>query len=70
MKVAKCIYNGTLDDLTVGKLYDVIHETKEAISILNDNNEQVFYYVKDTDGTWFIDAKQEVRDKKLKDIGI
>lgn len=73
-------------NLTVGKIYKVVNhnsDTKphnnptytgsiwnESVDILNDKNELRNYYLIDTDGIWFEDATPEVREEKLKQLGI
>ena len=70
MKVAKCVHTSHLIPLTKGKIYDVINSADGWIRIVNDNGDEEFYYLKDTDGTWFVDATPLIREQKLKELGI
>ena len=76
MKVM-CVYN-SCEDLTIGKIYDVIHLEKSrilprmlhSILIINDKDEQQLYYIEDNKRVWFEDATPYIRDNKLNELGI
>lgn len=76
MKVVKCVHESDLVSLTKGKIYDVINYDEGCsksigwVRIVNDDGNQEFYYLKDTDGTWFVDATPLIREQKLKELGI
>jgi hypothetical protein len=70
MKVVKCVHESWSVPLTKGKIYEVIHFQTEWIRIINDHGNQEFYYIKDTDGTWFVDATADIREEKLKELGL
>lgn len=70
MKVVKCVHESGSVPLTKDKIYDVIIFADEWIRIINDNGDEEFYYLKDTDGTWFVDATADIREEKLKELGI
>jgi hypothetical protein len=83
MKYVQCVHQSGSAPLTKGKIYEVIHihrgmlqTTQETASkmdwvrIINDDGIEEFYYISDTDGTWFVDATAFVREQKLKQLGI
>jgi hypothetical protein len=70
MKVVKCIHTANSVPLTKDKIYDVIIFADEWIRIINDNGDEEFYYLKDSDGTWFVDATADIREEKLNQLGI
>ena len=75
MKWVKCIISSSknVSGLTTGKIYDVIKYNKyndDAIVIKNDYNQEGIYYMKDSTGVWFEDATAEIREEKLKELGI
>lgn len=70
MKYAECIRESESVPLTKGKIYEVIHFETEWIRIINDDGDEEFYYIKDTDGTWFADGTAFVREQKLNELGI
>jgi len=70
MKYVECVRESASVPLTKDKIYDVIIFAEEWIRIINDNGDEEFYYLKDTDGTWFIDATADIREEKLKELGI
>ena len=62
-----------LDGLTYGKIYEVIHiysidinSDYNQILIKNDFNQEIIYYMK----YWFEDVTAEIREDKLKELGI
>lgn len=74
-----CVYNGYngCEDLTIGKIYDVIHLEKSrilprvlySILIINDKDEQQLYYIENKK-VWFEDATPYIRDNQLNELGI
>jgi len=78
MKYVQCVHQSGSAPLTKGKIYEVIHlqTTQETASkmdwvrIINDDGIEEFYYISDTDGTWFVDATAFVREQKLNQLGI
>lgn len=68
MKVVKCIHEG--DGLSKDKIYNVIFFRGELILIINDDGIEDFYYLKDIDGIRFVDATADIREGKLKELGI
>jgi hypothetical protein len=70
MKVVKCVHESASVPLTKDKIYDVIIFAEEWIRIINDDGNEEFYYLKDTDGTWFVDATPFIREEKLNQLGI
>ena len=76
MKAVRFVYKGGTDfPLTIGKIYEVISYNKDNTSsdfvvIINDYGMKEFYYIKDTDGIWFVDATADIREQKLNDIGL
>ena len=70
MKVVKCVHESWSVPLTKGKIYEVIHFQTEWIRIINDHGNKEFYYLKDTDGIWFVDVTADIREEKLKELGI
>jgi hypothetical protein len=48
----------------------VINSAGDWIRIINDDGNKAFYYLKDTDGIWFVDATALIREQKLKQLGI
>jgi hypothetical protein len=48
----------------------VINSAGDWIRIMNDDGNENFYYLKDTDGIWFVDATALIREQKLKQLGI
>lgn len=70
MKYVECIHESESVPLTKGKIYEVIHFETEWIRIINDDGDKEFYYIKDTDGIWFVDATAFVREQKLNKLGI
>jgi len=84
MKVVKCIYKaGDHTALTIGKIYEVIKssESNDFVIITDDYGLKSTYYIEvmtgnfsqpkfNTDGTWFVDATADIREEKLKELGI
>jgi hypothetical protein len=70
MKYVKCVHESGTVSLTKGKIYEVIHFETEWIRIANDDGNQEFYYLKDSDGIWFVDATPLIREQKLNQLGI
>lgn len=70
MKVVKCVHESESVPLTKGKIYDVIYFQPEWVRIIDDVGDNRAYYISDTDGTWFVDATADIREEKLKELGI
>jgi hypothetical protein len=73
MKWVKCIYSGSGNELTIGKIYKVINYSNvnkldETVEIIKDDGELRELLLVDPDGIWFEDADAEVRDNKINDI--
>lgn len=69
MKWVKCIYRGSFESLTIGKIYEVLENnygnSKHTIKIIKDDGIIEYFFTDDRDGLWFIDATSEIRDNKL-----
>lgn len=70
MKYVECVHESGTVSLTKGKIYEVIYFQPEWVRIANDDGNEGFYYLKDTDGIWFVDATPHIREQKLKQLGI
>jgi len=70
MKYVECVHESESVPLTEGKIYEVINSADDWIRIINDDGNEEFYYLKDTDGIWFVDATALIREQKLKQLGI
>ena len=70
MKYVECVLTRMAVTLTKGKIYEVINSADDWIRIINDDGIEGFYYLKDTDGIWFVDATPLIREQKLKQLGI
>jgi len=71
MKYVECVHKSeTVPSLTKGKIYEVIHFEADWVRIINDDGNKAFYYLKDTDVIWFVDAAPLIREQKLKQLGI
>lgn len=68
MKWVKCVYKGSIDRLTVGKIYDVLKQYDRCITIIVDNGDRLIYFITIKDIIWFEDATAEIRDNKLNEI--
>jgi hypothetical protein len=68
MKYVECVH--TTMTLTKGKIYEVIYFAGDWIRIIDDVGDNRTYYLKDTDGIWFVDALPLIREEKLKQLGI
>jgi hypothetical protein len=73
MKYVECVLTTmgvtlTTCSFTKGKIYEVINYAGDWIRIINDDGNEEFYYLKDTDGIWFVDATALIREQKLKQL--
>lgn len=70
MKYVECVHESESVPLTKGKIYEVINSADDWIRIINDDGNENFYYLKDINDIWFVDATALIREQKLKQLGI
>ncbi len=74
MKYVECVHESGTVPVTKGKRYEVILfgnvQSVRWIRIINDDGIEEFYYLKDSDGIWFVDATPLIREQKLNQLGI
>lgn len=70
MKYVECVHESASVPLTKGKIYEVIYSHPEWVRIIDDVGDNRTYYIRDTDGIWFVDATALIREQKLNQLGI